>query len=140
MTDVVEFTLADGTIVAVSSLAARVGSGSVGLGGRMEAADKTLRQALAPITAAAAEMLDDFRRLASPDEVEISFGVALDGKLGGIIVNTSAGAHLDVTLRWHTDAPAAEPAPAQPQLQTQQQPLPQPEQEQEQPAAPEASS
>ena len=62
--------------------------------------------ALAPVTAAAAEMLEDFRRLADPDEVEIGFGVALDGKFGGIIVGTSAGAHLDVTLRWRTPKPA----------------------------------
>jgi hypothetical protein len=131
MTDAVEFALADGTSIAVSSSAARAGSGSVGLGGRVQAADKTLRQALAPVTAAAAEMLGDFRRLADPDEVEISFGVALDAKLGGVIVNASAGAHLDVTLRWRTDAPAAEPAPAPPQPQSQP--------EQQESEAPEAS-
>jgi hypothetical protein len=77
MSEYVEFVLDDGTRVAVSPTATRAGSGTVGLGGKLEAAEKTLRQALAPVTAAAAEMLDDFRRLAHPDEVEIAFGVAL---------------------------------------------------------------
>ncbi|WP_034268720.1 CU044_2847 family protein [Actinospica robiniae] len=100
MPEIVEFTLADGAKVAVSPARPRGGSTPIGLGERMEVAEKTLRQAIAPVTAAAAEMLEDFRRLAHPDEVEISFGVALDGKLGGIIVGASAGAHLEVKLRW----------------------------------------
>src|ERR1700722_19322748 len=105
MPDAVEFVLADGTTVAVAPPGARAGSGTVGLGERLETAEKTLRQALAPITAAAAEVLDDFRRLAhQPDEVEIGFGVTLDGKLGGIIASASAGAHLEVKLRWRSGA------------------------------------
>jgi hypothetical protein len=36
-----------------------------------------------------------------PEEIEICFGVTLDGKLGGVIASANAGAHLDVTLRWH---------------------------------------
>lgn len=100
MSDIVEFTLENGAKVAVSPARPRGGSTPIGPGERMETAEKTLRQAIAPVTAAAAEMLADFRRLAHPDEVEIAFGVALDGKLGGIIVGASAGAHLEVKLRW----------------------------------------
>jgi hypothetical protein len=100
MPDVVEFVLADGTTVAVAPPAA-AGGGPVGLGERLETAEKTLRQSLAPVTAAAAEVLDDFRRLAQrPDEVEIGFGVTLDGKLGGIIATATTGVHLEVKLRW----------------------------------------
>lgn len=105
MSDIVQFPLADGATVAVSPARPRGGSGTISLGDRLETAEKTLRQALAPVTSAAAEMLEDFRRLADPDEVEIAFGVALDGKLGGIIVGSSAGAHLDVTLRWRAKEP-----------------------------------
>ncbi|HEY3872113.1 MAG TPA: CU044_2847 family protein [Actinocrinis sp.] len=112
MPTAVEFALADGTTVVVAP-SARMGSGTVGMGERLQAAEKTLRQALEPVTAAAAEMMDDFRRLAHPDEVEIGFGVSLDGKLGGIIVNVNADAHLDVTLRWRADAARAEPSAAQ---------------------------
>jgi Trypsin-co-occurring domain 1 len=102
MSDIVEFALQDGASVAVSPARPRGGSGTISLGDRIETAEKTLRHALAPVTAAAAEMLAGFRRLADPDEVEIAFGVTLDGKVGGIIVGTSAGAHLDVTLRWRS--------------------------------------
>src|SRR6266702_2142828 len=101
MQEAVEFELGDGETVLVAARAERSGSGTVGLDERLELAEKTLRQALAPVTAAASEVLDGFRQLDQrPDEVEVSFGVQLDGKLGGIIASTSAGAHLDVTLRW----------------------------------------
>ena len=110
MSEIVEFSLENGAKVAVSPVRPRAGSAPIGLGERMEAAEKTLRQAIAPVTAAAAEMLEDFRRLAHPDEVEIAFGVALDGKLGGIIVGTTAGAHLEVKLRWRATAAPEEAA------------------------------
>jgi hypothetical protein len=101
MPDAVEFILDDGSTVAVAP-PARAGSSAVGLSEHLETAEKTLRQALAPVTAAATEVMDGFRRLAQrPDEVEVAFGVTLDGKLGGIIASTTAGAHLDVKLRWH---------------------------------------
>jgi hypothetical protein len=111
MSDAVQFTLSDGTAVLVAP-AARSGTGAVGLSTRLETAERTLRQALAPITSAAAEVIDQFRTLAHrPDEVEVSFGVVLDAKLGGVIATANTTAHLDVTLRWHTpdtpDAPAA---------------------------------
>jgi NTP-dependent ternary system trypsin peptidase co-occuring protein len=100
MFDVVEFTLDDGTTVAVAP-PARVGSGAVGLGDRLEAAEKTLREALAPVTAAASQVIDGFRTMTRrPDEIEVSFGVTLDSKLGGIIASAGTGAHLDVALRW----------------------------------------
>jgi hypothetical protein len=104
--DAIEFTLDDGTTVAVAAPRAD-GSGAVGLDGRLQAAEKTLREALAPVTAAATQVMDGFRELTrSPQEVEIGFGVTLDGKLGGVIASANAGAHLDVTLRWRGPATA----------------------------------
>lgn len=101
MPDGFEFTLDDGTTVVVAS-PARGGSNLVGLGDRVDAAQKTFREALAPVTAAAAQIIEDFRKAAQcPDEVEISFGVTLDGKIGGVIASANAGAHLEVKLRWH---------------------------------------
>jgi hypothetical protein len=101
MADAIEFVLDDGTTVAVSA-APRTGSGAVGLGDRLDVAEKTLRAALAPVTAAAAQVIDGFRGMARhPEEIEISFGVTLDGKVGGVIAAAQAGAHLDITLRWH---------------------------------------
>jgi hypothetical protein len=101
MVDAIEFVLDDGTTVAVTS-PPRAGSGAVGLGDRLETAQKTLREALGPVTAAAGQMIDGFRTMARrPEEIEICFGVTLDGKLGGVIASANAGAHLDVKLRWH---------------------------------------
>lgn len=104
MFDAIGFTLDDGTTVAVAP-AAQAGSGAVGLSERLEVAEKTLREALAPVTAAATQVMDGFRKMAhGPAEVEISFGVTLDGKIGGVIASAEAGAHLDVTLRWRGPA------------------------------------
>jgi NTP-dependent ternary system trypsin peptidase co-occuring protein len=101
MFDAIEFILDDGTRVAVAS-SPRAGSSAVGLSDRLEAAEKTLREALVPVTAAAAQVIDGFRGMARrPEEIEICFGVTLDSKLGGVIASANAGAHLDVTLRWH---------------------------------------
>jgi hypothetical protein len=101
MPHAIEFKLDDGSTVTVAPLA-RAGSSAVGFSEHVETAEKTLRQALAPVTVAATEVMDGFRKLAHrPDEVEIAFGVTLDGKLGGIIASTSVGAHLDVKIHWH---------------------------------------
>jgi hypothetical protein len=108
MYEAIKFTLDDGTTVAVASPRPD-GSRAVGLGDRLQASEKTLREALAPVTAAAAQVMDDFRKLAQrPEEVEISFGVTLDGKLGGVIASANAGAHLDVTLRWRDSGPSGQ--------------------------------
>jgi Trypsin-co-occurring domain 1 len=104
--DVIGFTLDDGTTVAVRA-ALRDGSGQVGLRDKVQPSEKTLRAALAPVTAAASQVLGDFRDLAHrPQEVEISFGVELDGTLGGVMASARAGAHLDITFRWR--APGTE--------------------------------
>lgn len=110
MPDAIAFTLDDGTTVAVTA-ASPGGTRPVGARERLATAGKTLREALAPVTAAAAQVMDEFRNLAQrPDEVEVSFGVTLDASIGGIIASSGAGAHLDVTLRW--TAPAEPPAAA----------------------------
>jgi hypothetical protein len=105
MDDVFGFTLDDGTTVAVQA-SRRDGSSQVGLRDKLQPSEMTLRAALAPVIAAASQVLDDFRMLAHrPQEVEISFGVELDGRLGGVIASANAGAHLDIKLRWpHPEA------------------------------------
>ena len=113
MPDAIEFTLDDGTTVAVAT-ARPAGTTPVGAKDRLTAAHKTLREAIAPVTAAAAQVMDEFRNLGHcPDEVEIAFGVTLDGSIGGIIASASVGAHLDVTLRWTASAepPSSTAAP-----------------------------
>jgi hypothetical protein len=104
MADLLTFTLADGTAVAVAPAAVKAGTGAVGIADRLQAAEQTLRQALAPVTAAASEMIDSFRAASRrPDEIEVGFSVTLDGKLGGVIASARTTAHLDVTLRWNAE-------------------------------------
>jgi hypothetical protein len=111
MADAIEFTLDDGTTVAIAA-APRSGSSQVGIADRLQAAEKTLRESLKPVAAAAEQAMDTFRAMTRrPEEVEITFGVTFDGKLGGVIASANAGAQLQVTLRWHSP-PAPMPAPA----------------------------
>ncbi|MFI5963233.1 CU044_2847 family protein [Streptomyces asoensis] len=106
MPDAVQFTLDDGTAVLVAP-PARSGTGAVGLGTRLETAGATLREALAPVTAAASEVIGRFRDIAErPDEVEVTFGVVLDAKLGAVLASAGTSTHLDVTLRWSGTRPA----------------------------------
>ncbi|WP_327358657.1 CU044_2847 family protein [Streptomyces sp. NBC_01304] len=110
MSEPVEFTLSDGTTVLVSA-PPRVGTSIVGLGGRPEGAGRTLRQVLAPITAAAADVIAEFREHTHrPEEVEVAFGVTLDTQLGAIITSVKTTAHLDVRLRWSSPPPAPDDA------------------------------
>lgn len=114
MPDAVQFTLSDGTVVLVAP-PARAGTGAVGLGTRLESAAQSLRDALAPVTAAASDVIGGFRNLAQrPDEVEVTFGVVLDAKLGAVLSSASTGAHLDVTLRWNSTDAAPGPGDAVP--------------------------
>jgi hypothetical protein len=113
MDNVIEFTLDDGTTVAVES-SRQDGSGQVGLRNGLLASAKTLREAMVPVTTAATQVMEGFCGLAQrPQEIEITFGVKLDGKLGGVIASANADAHLDVTLRWSTPAVAADDGPQQ---------------------------
>ncbi|MEU6844259.1 CU044_2847 family protein [Streptomyces sp. NPDC046716] len=110
--EAVQFMLADGeTSVLVSASDRASGSGTVSTGDRMRRAQQSLRSALAPITAAAAEVISEFRAHAErPEEIEVSFGVTLDASLGAVISSAKASTHLDVRLRWsgrRNDAPAA---------------------------------
>ncbi|MEU3512758.1 CU044_2847 family protein [Streptomyces longwoodensis] len=105
MPDAVQFTLDDGTVVLVAP-PARTGTGAVGLGARLESAATSLSEALAPITTAASEVIGQFRAAAQrPDEVEVTFGVVLDAKLGAILTSAALSTHLEVTLRWSGTEP-----------------------------------
>lgn len=44
-----------------------------------------------------------------PEEVEVTFGVAVDGKLGATLVSTGANAHLNVEVVWRNVSGAAAP-------------------------------
>ncbi|WP_306319066.1 MULTISPECIES: CU044_2847 family protein [unclassified Streptomyces] len=119
MSQAVRFELADGTTVLVSP-APEDGVRKVGLGTHVANAQNSLRTSLAPVTRAAAEVIAEFRAGAlRPEEIEVTFGVTLDARLGAIISSAKASAHLDVRLRWNGGRPADEgstghPSPATP--------------------------
>lgn len=108
MTEMTSFALADGMRVTVATPAAP-GLTQAGLRSKAVQAEQTLREALRPVTSAAAEVVREFRELPGrPTQVEIQFGVRLDATAGAVIATAGVGTHLDITLRWG----AAEPSPA----------------------------
>ncbi|MFI7018977.1 CU044_2847 family protein [Streptomyces sp. NPDC050164] len=60
----------------------------------------TLQAALVPVTDMARSALNQLRQ-ASPDEVEIEFGVNLAAQAGAVIAKSEAGCHLRVKVTWH---------------------------------------
>jgi len=105
MTEYTSFELDSGLQVTVAAPQA-TGLAPAGRWPKPAKAEQTLREALRPVTAAAEEVIDGFRGLPGrPDEVEIQFGVQLNGTFGAVIATAAVGTHLEVTLRWTTSAP-----------------------------------
>jgi Trypsin-co-occurring domain 1 len=108
VTEFTSFALANDLRVTVETPAG-VGVAPAGLHPKVTKAGQTLREALAPVTSAAAEVIEKFRELPGrPAEIEIHFGVKLDAAMGAVIATTTIGTHLDVTLRWTCCSPGAE--------------------------------
>jgi hypothetical protein len=108
MTEYTSFELANDLQVTV---AAPTTPGLVPAGLRPKAvkAEQTLRQGLRPVTSAAEEVIEGFRELPGrPDEIEIQFGVQLNGTFGAVLATAAVGTHLEVTLRWIRPQPADE--------------------------------
>ena len=109
MSELTSFALANDLRVTVET-PGRSGVSPAGLQSRIAQAEQTFRQALQPVISAAAEVIEKFRELPGrPDEVEIHFGVKLDGTLGAIIATAAVGTHLDVTIRWSSLGTVGEP-------------------------------
>jgi len=114
MAELTRFALGDGgTVIVQTQDPGRV----VDAGrGRKAIADATvpLREALAGVTAAASDVLAGFKSMVSgPDEVEIQLGVSFDATVGMVIASSSAGGHLDVTLRWTGNRKTDEATPTE---------------------------
>ncbi|MFE1197243.1 CU044_2847 family protein [Streptomyces olivaceoviridis] len=84
------------------------GSGLVraGAGDRIaQAAADTWQGALAGVRSAAEGALAQLRAIEPPpEEVEVTFGVAVDGKLGATLVSAGTNAHLNVKVVWRNTA------------------------------------
>lgn len=110
--ELTRFTLSDGGAVLVETQDPAARIERAGRAGKSVAeAATSLRDALDSVTAAASDVLAGFQSMAHrSDEVEIRLGVNFDATFGMVIANASAGATLEVTLRWSGES--APPPPA----------------------------
>jgi Trypsin-co-occurring domain 1 len=100
MTEFTSFALGNGLQVTVAAPAS-TGLAPAGRLPKIARAEQTLRQALRPVTSAAEEVIEGFRAIPGrPDEIEIAFGVNLDGTFGAVLATAAVGTHLEITLRW----------------------------------------
>ncbi|WP_380281649.1 CU044_2847 family protein [Kitasatospora purpeofusca] len=108
MTTRTEFTLASGGTLVVESEGTGAGVAPAGRGS-LERAGATVRDSLHTVVNTASDVIEAFRALPRrPDEIEVKFGVKLDGSIGVILAGGSAGVHFDVTLRWSPEEPTGE--------------------------------
>ena len=110
--ELTRFTLGDGGVVLVETQDPAARIERAGRAGRTVAeAALSLRDALGSVTEAASEVLAGFQSMAHrPDEVEIRLGANFDATFGMVIANASAGATLEVTLRWSGEGATPPPA------------------------------
>ncbi|MDQ1041999.1 CU044_2847 family protein [Streptomyces sp. V4I2] len=77
------------------------------------AAADTWQGALAGVRSVAEGALTQLRAVdPPPEEVEVTFGVAVDGKLGATLVSAGTNAHLNVKVVWRSTTPTTAPDPA----------------------------
>lgn len=115
---VVQFPADDGIHVYVQDLDGQAaedgatGLSRAGAGDRIvRAAAQTWEQSLEGIQAAAAGALKQLRKIEPvPDEVTVSFQVAVNGKLGATVVSAGAEAHLKVEVVWKAEKAALQPS------------------------------
>ena len=76
----------------------------------VRAAAQTWEQSLEGMQAVAEGALNQLRQIEpAPDEVTVSFQVAVNGKLGVTLVAAGADAHLKVDVVWKADKAAEQP-------------------------------
>ena len=63
-------------------------------------AQKTLHQAIGTAKSAAELVLNSFKEMNAPDEINLQFGVKMAAKAGVIIASASSEANFQVSLKW----------------------------------------
>jgi hypothetical protein len=102
MKHIVQFELADGSPVYVevdeqdSTVQRRVSRGSDGI----ERAQERFVDAIRKVKPAAEAVLQTFREFDTPNEVNLEFGIKLNGSLGAIIATVNSEASFKVSLKW----------------------------------------
>ena len=69
----------------------------------VEQAQVRFAEAIAQIRPAAQAILDAFRQMNNPSEVNLEFGIKLSGKLGAIFTAVESEATFKVALKWKNE-------------------------------------
>jgi len=102
MSDIVEFRMDSGGSLAVEvdeAVDGGVVRSARAPGEVVVQASETLEEALDRVMPAAQALIERLRK-ASPDEMELQFGLKLSGELGAVLAKASAEGNFSVTLKW----------------------------------------
>jgi Trypsin-co-occurring domain 1 len=118
MNELVRFDLDDGGSVLVAVASSDPGiSRATRAGDAIKTAATSFESAMGGVRDAAVSALRRFRDIPQPpDEITIELGVEFEAQAGAVIAQTSAAAHLQVTLVWRrsqTQDPPVHEAPKQ---------------------------
>ena len=102
------FVLDDGTEIYIETTDAHTGMQRVGRGGKAEEkAAQSFTGALKHIRPAAQAMLDTFKDINTPAEINLEFAVKFSAELGcAILASTKGEATFKVGLKWKNPEPA----------------------------------
>jgi len=108
MSHLIEFKLSDGETVLVEGMDEKQtssGRNLVSRGGQnaehITQAEKTLQEAMQTARSAAESVLDTFKEMNTPDEIQLQFGVKLAAQAGVIIASANSEVNFQVTLKWN---------------------------------------
>ena len=106
MKETIQFELDDGTLIYLEGEEIRNAAGSSFVrlrGGDRHSEQNTVgrfQASIERIRPAAQLVLDSFRSLNSPDEINLEFGIKFNSKVGAIIASADSEATFKVALKW----------------------------------------
>ena len=103
--NLVQFELADGSpvLIEVEEPPTKSGQKVAVTSQGIEQAQVRFVEAIAQIKPAAEAVLDAFRQMNNPSEVNLEFGIKLSGKLGAIFTAVESEATFKVLLKWKNE-------------------------------------
>lgn len=106
MTEILSLHLPDGSVVGVEARSdASPGPVPAGPQPRADAEQTLIDQVSRRLWMISEALLRPLREIAStPSEVEVSFGITLDAKVGMIVTHAKGEANFSVVIKWKNDA------------------------------------
>jgi hypothetical protein len=106
MKRIVEFPLESGGSILIEVDDPTPSDTRIGLGNKVaKKAQQTFESALETVKPVANAILTKLRSLNEPaDEVEVKFGIKMNGDLGAIIASSSAEVNCEITLKWKRES------------------------------------